>query len=499
MKWSTVLVAVVLLAFLCGAMAIRKPSFRKGKSFAPATQMDKMSAMSKKRPTQEASEEMLDQCLASLKQSVRDESEWEEERDECLARLAPLVEEDRLNEWYRDQNRSLAIGCLLNLTQCNDDNEALLTREIGPRRETDESIVKHPYVAKENRLRKRMHEFDETVFLGMSKPASRATRQRRETIQCSLDRCETLVTESLWEIEQLKKNVSWCEREIVRRKASIMSYLRFAMLYEQETAVCEPIWNRCRNGARLVKLTITNAPVAGLLYQFDLQSGWAGFANRSTSIIPETVPARLEFLQALGDLADDFNTTVLDTIFARNSEGAVTGPVGDGGVLCGSQSFSALFEVWPEANGFLFVGFPVVETEEDSVTVLGAISSIQVFDGNNNFITRDLPIRELDKKKKLAKIMTAAKAKRGPDRQNIEDCGCVGDALPHFERHLSLVALSDVRTYQLVPPYPTESQVIEGGAALLSLEELRWTVPYPPGIRPEVVDIPSEYPLADTL
>jgi hypothetical protein len=102
-------------------------------------------------------------------------------------------------------------------------------------------------------------------------------------------------------------------------------------------------------------------------------------------------------------------------------------------------------------------------------------------------------------KKKLAKIMTAAKAKRGPDRQHIEDCGCVGDELPHFERHLSQIPLFNVRTYQLELPYTVDMEVIEGGAALLSIEELRWTVPYPPGIRPEVVDIPSEYPLADTL
>jgi hypothetical protein len=65
----------------------------------------------------------LDVCLATLKQNTRDEAVWEEKRDECLARLAPLVEEDYWYEQWRNHNRSLAITCLLNLTECNDLNE----------------------------------------------------------------------------------------------------------------------------------------------------------------------------------------------------------------------------------------------------------------------------------------------------------------------------------------------------------------------------------------
>jgi hypothetical protein len=444
-------------------------------------------------------EEELDDCLATLKSNVREEAEWEEKRDECLAELGPLIEQDKIYEMWRDKNRTLAMDCLIEVTECNDLNEKLVTSSTElDKRQITPDMVNHPYFAREARARRNIVELDADKFLGMAAPADEATRTRRETVQCTLDRCNLLTQEGNYAIQALKKNESWCQREVIHRKESIMAYLRFSILYEQEWNMCKPISAKCRSGARLVRATLTNGDIGEVSYRFDLQQGWLGFAGRFLNINVT------EYAEALLQLSSNGDTTYIDEVVGEESSGVVSGPFGEDTPLRRSQSWSQLFELYPEDNNnkVAYAAFPtvVIEDKKRGIEVgpfldepveflVTATAGIQVFDDNDNFIRLgEAPVIDVQKKR-------SSKSKRGPNRKDIETCGCIGDPLPHYDSHISYFALHEL--------YEVDADDIDleliPGAALLTFEELRWTLPYPVGIRSEVADIPSEYPEADKL
>lgn len=97
---------------------------------------------------------------------------------------------------------------------------------------------------------------------------------------------------------------------------------------------------------------------------------------------------------------------------------------------------------------------------------------MQIFDGVN-FVHQELPVR---KKKR------SPKQKRGPLAGALAECGCVGDPLPFYQPHEYYAIVNYTTSWDGV--YYGETG---NGIAAIIAEELRWTVPYPPGIRPEVL------------
>ncbi|ELR19899.1 K+ channel tetramerization subfamily protein, partial [Acanthamoeba castellanii str. Neff] len=86
---------------------------------------------------------------------------------------------------------------------------------------------------------------------------------------------------------------------------------------------------------------------------------------------------------------------------------------------------------------------------------------------------------------------------RGPLRETVESCGCVGDPLPHYQAHNHVSPVTEVvYEYRPISAFLIAPTAVR---ATVTIEELRWTVPYPEGILPYLRELPSEYPLADQL
>lgn len=89
----------------------------------------------------------------------------------------------------------------------------------------DESIVNHPYKATEMKARERVGRMDQEVYQQILDSQS-VKREKREAFRCTLKQCRQLVDEAKFIAQSYKDNVTWCEEEIERRKASIMTFLR---------------------------------------------------------------------------------------------------------------------------------------------------------------------------------------------------------------------------------------------------------------------------------
>lgn len=100
-----------------------------------------------------------------------------------------------------------------------------------------------------------------------------------------------------------------------------------------------------------------------------------------------------------------------------------------------------------------------------------------IFNGQN-FVSR--PLEEASKKR------ISKKKKRGVLAQELAECGCVGDRLPFYSPHEYYLPLFTSAEWDGEDSHYDRNTYPNGFAAVI-VEELRWTVPYPPGIRPEVL------------
>jgi hypothetical protein len=435
------------------------------------------------------SQDETDRSLVALKNCVDDEIAYEQKLDRCLARLAPIVDEDRLAEYWRDVNRTRATSCLYSLTLCNDENEVRMTGEAITQRQVNESVVDHPLFTIEARTRKNMAEFVEDKYLAMVAPMSQATRQRRETTECTFQRCHILLEECENELSKIQKDMSWCEKEIARRKQSILSHLRFAVLYRETEGQCQPVVAKCRSGARLMRISLTNGPA----HKFDFRSGWAGFHGGNGGSV---VQVDRNYFVALLSMLRSGRSSQLQSYLDQTHKGSVSGDLSGQGLLRAGKSWSVDLEVDPTIQNHAFVVMPSNDDMYGRIRFL-IHDSVKVFDESANFVFHD-GVRPTS----INADRWSGKVKRDAERERSEECGCSGDPVPHFERHLSQVVLTDVAAYDLtavLPPFDPYNSKVEDGAAVLSIEELRWTAPYTEGIGPDVKRLPNEYPNAHPL
>lgn len=125
---ASLLLGLILMALLCGMAAAKlskKAQFKMGQK--PSTHKKGLWIPNPPVPQESpASESDVDSCLAQLQSAIEEQAIWEEKRDVCLSNLQPLIPENEIYEDWTYRNRTLAIQCLLNLTQCNDENEPLV-------------------------------------------------------------------------------------------------------------------------------------------------------------------------------------------------------------------------------------------------------------------------------------------------------------------------------------------------------------------------------------
>ncbi|ELR12176.1 uncharacterized protein ACA1_318410 [Acanthamoeba castellanii str. Neff] len=405
---------------------------------------------------EEDEEVELDLCLEDLKALLREESELEYQRDECLARLAPLVEEDNLHELWRNRNHSLAIACLYNLTDCNDENDARVfyanvrrSPQSAAQPERSQPASLSPFALLESKFRGSISKFDSSTFSAMkysaeAKAASLSTKARRGVnFELALSECRKLVSTHRFEIEELQRNVTWCEAEQVQRNKSIMAYLRFSTLYEEENALCTPLMQKCRAGLRLVRFDITNGnsplPAAN---DPALVPGWVGFGQSVNSAF-FTVGEDSEELKAMAYFGS-FDQGPIAASFAAANDGALSATVGELPFLAPDLStWSTTFELNATIHSRCFYAFQMAASFSDPDIGIAFYTppdqGLHIFDEDGNFITNVVDEEEQEEEPGRRKLVA-----RGPLRETVESCGCVGDPLPHYQAHNHVSPVTEV-------------------------------------------------------
>ena len=182
--------------------------------------------------------------------------------------------------------------------------------------------------------------------------------------------------------------------------------------------------------------------------------------------------------------------------FAAANEGALSASVGQLPFLAPDLStWSTNFELNAAVHQRCFYAFQMAASFSDPNIGIAFYTppdqGLQIFDEEGNFITNVVGGEEQEGSGRRKRVA------RGPLRETVESCGCVGDPLPHYQAHNHVSPVTEV-IYEYLP---ISAFLIAPTAvrATVTIEELRWTVPYPEGILPYLRELPSEYPLAYQL